>query len=102
MKLIDKNESWLPPVGYDLSKITAEGAFLRLDYYASLPNSNGGEKHIVVFVNDMGREVMRAIETYFPPTPVPTLVPHSTSLSRRRLLWNAVKRFLHDIREIFS
>lgn len=51
----DKNQSWTPPKGYALKSVTAEGAYLRLDYRHVLHD----RQIVQVFLTDMGREIGR-------------------------------------------
>lgn len=85
MILHDMNQSWKPPAGMSVISVRAEGAYLRVEYHAATTDADTktrSEKAVVVFVNDMGREVMRTENTrrFFGPV-MPSLVekPESTS-----------------------
>lgn len=60
MILSDKNQSWQPPEGYGLASLSAEGSFLRLVYRKQ---TEVGHVVITVYLNDMGREVLRTQDT---------------------------------------
>ena len=56
MILRDVNKSWIPPQGYGLVSLSAEGSFLRLVYRQKLAE---GHSTVTVYLNDTGREVLR-------------------------------------------
>src|ERR1700676_3038443 len=63
MVFVDKNQTLQPPVGYKCVGVVANGAYLQVIYIS-------GVSRIVVYLNDMGREVGRT-ETALPlPTPI--------------------------------
>lgn len=71
MKLTDMNETLVPPEKYNLDTAYTEGSYLVLRYTQT--QENGFTSHVIIFLNDQGREVIRT-EDWMPPeapTPAP-------------------------------
>lgn len=78
MILHDMNQSWTQPEGYRFVGVLAQGAFLMVLFIQDRDTPLCRAYHqIAIYVNDMGREVMRTeelSETYLPlnkPAPAP-------------------------------
>ena len=78
MHLFDKNETLQSPEGYEIVALSAEGSYLRVEYRRELNRkvkngltSSVTTSTVVVFLNDMGREVARTENTteVFVPEP---------------------------------
>jgi hypothetical protein len=81
MIAIDKNQSLNPPAGFDLAGCSALGAFLVLDYDRTTYWPNTKERssieRIKIYLNDMGREVMRIVDNSYYALPEPKPAPIS-------------------------
>ena len=62
MVIRDKNETLQQPEGYALYSVQGEGAYLRLEYRLFEYNP-ARYAAIIVYLNDMGREVARCMVT---------------------------------------
>ena len=60
MALQDFNRILVPPVGFELKRVSAVGAFLVLAYSQE---AKGGRVELEIFLNDQGREVIRTLST---------------------------------------
>jgi len=60
MKLVDFNQTLKPPAGFELQRVSAVGAYLRLTYSVE---AKGGRVEIEVYLNDQGKEVLRTAQT---------------------------------------
>ena len=67
----DKNETLLAPGNFTLVSVRADGAYLRLEYGQKL---EGCVRCVVIYLNDMGREVLRTTDEIFMSL-VPTVTP---------------------------
>lgn len=69
MILADKNQTLVPPEGFTFRDVTVNGAYLQVLYTQSfLANPlQLGEHRVMIYLNDMGREVARSIDTIFAP-----------------------------------
>src|SRR6267142_7265442 len=69
--LHDMNQSWTPPEGYWFDSISAQGAYLVVQYHQSLfvPGTRTvkSQNQVVIYLNDIGREVSRTHEQKFYP-----------------------------------
>lgn len=74
MILYDMNKSWVPPAGYTFHYVQPEGAYLRVVFIRH-QSEVGGTKEMVVsiYVNDLGREVMRTTDEGFLSSAAPEL-----------------------------
>jgi hypothetical protein len=85
MRFLDKNQTLEPPEGYKFRSTDVDGAYLRLTYYQSVYQTGTllviGENVIVVYLNDMGREVGRSTASYRWPQPDP--LPVEAAFSRQ-------------------
>jgi hypothetical protein len=63
VKVIDKNQTLIPPANYEFSSLKVEGAYFRLGYTQTTYYSNStkimGYNTVFVYLNDQGREVLR-------------------------------------------
>ena len=87
MIIEDKNRTLVPPAGYELRSVEAEGAYLRLHYRRILFRAGTtivqGEKWVHIFLNDQGREVVRTVQYYESIAPVPAEPP--------KTIWEVVR-----------
>lgn len=105
MKFRDYNQTLKEPAGYLLTSLSAEGAFIHLDYRALLyregTNLVIGHCEIHIYLNDQGREVARTqdtIEHEF-ATLMPATPYERMKLVQRIKLWFAI--LISDIQEMF-
>ena len=64
MILHDMNQSWTPPAGYSFAFAVAHGSYLSVVYHQTADTETQHVRNIVeIFLNDMGREVMRTEDT---------------------------------------
>ena len=85
MEIKDKNETLQPPSCFILCGVTAAGSFLILKY--TNPTINGGLYVINVYLNDVGREVLRTTE-YKDPVPLPEPPPIVEPSLWQSFKWN--------------
>lgn len=66
MILYNKNQSWTPPEGYNLKSVKSEGAYLQVVFIKpiSKPGWKDVYSEVIVYANDVGREVMRTEASY--------------------------------------
>jgi hypothetical protein len=95
MRFLDKNETLNAPKGFILRGVTAEGAYLRAEYWRRFSN---GDDIAVVYLNDMGREVARTMDTIYLPQPA---VQPPAPVGRRFRIRNGFLIALHGIQEMF-
>lgn len=78
MKLHDKNGSWAPPDGFELQGVSPCGAYLQLTYHQKAYRPNTTQvihTHVViVYLNDMGREVTRTQQLFREPVCEPETI----------------------------
>lgn len=78
MRFMDKNQTVVAPEGYTFRNVETDGAYLRLTYYQSVYKSATqdiiGENIVVIYLNNMGREVGRSVASYRWPEPVVKIV----------------------------
>ena len=71
------NRSWTPPEGFKPDSVSAEGAYLRVNFSKWLTQRASGALiyySVTIYVNDMGREVMRTTqEQKFPAIAEPAI-----------------------------
>ena len=90
MIMTDVNATIKPPAGFTLHEVCAFGEYIRLQYVLSNIFKTGtrdviGATIIYVYVNSMGREVIRTEEVQrFPETPIKAPEPNRT-------WWNTLK-----------
>lgn len=74
MILRDMNLSWTPPADMTLHSVRVEGGYILVKYWQPVLSTQDGaplsEKSVVVFINEMGREVMRTETIHDWPQPV--------------------------------
>lgn len=80
MSLIDKNQSWTPPKDHQFIGVTARGSFLLVEF--GQWSGDDLRSQICVYVNDMGREVLRVTETFEPIPPEPATHTEPPPLTR--------------------
>ena len=97
MNFIDKNQTLEPPADFACYRVFAAGAFLQVEYRRQFAN---GEDIVVIFLNDMGREVGRTTVTEYLPPPVADPIP--APVGRRYKIWNGILLILQDIQEMFQ
>ena len=89
MKVIDINEHLKPPKHHELRFVNATGAFVRLEYRATLISANDplgyARSTVVIYLNDMGREVLRT-EDLEPIKESPLMPPQKQSFWTRLYL----------------
>jgi hypothetical protein len=95
MVIIDKNQTLEAPQGFKFYGVSAEGAYLRLEYQRRFAN---GDDFAVIYLNDMGREVARAMNTIYLPQPV---VHPPAPVGRRFRICNGFLIALQGIQEMF-
>ena len=66
MEVHDKNETLQPPAEFQFLSVRAAGAYLQLEYGKKI---EGGLRRVVIYLNDMGREVLRTTDVVWPPKP---------------------------------
>lgn len=102
MRFLDKNQTLVSPESYLFRSAAADGAYLRLTYYQSVYKAETttviGENIIVIYLNDMGREVGRSVASYRWPEPIIKIVPaprkfrfRNGFLIARRGIWEMLK-----------
>ena len=70
----DMNRSWNPPENSYFVNVVADGVYLKVKYCQATAT---GENVVVIYVNDMGREVARSItEILRPVLPVDASIVH--------------------------
>jgi hypothetical protein len=103
MIAIDINQHLKPPSPHYLYSVNASGGFIRLEYHATLPYAKDGtplpmkcKSTVVVYLNDMGREVIRT--EHIDIIDEPPLVPPrpQTFWIRLSLLYIAVMRAIRQ------
>lgn len=100
MTLYDTNKSWAPPVGYTFRRVDPNGAFIRVQFLRETEVTGGVKlSYIYVYVNDMGREVLRTEEEHFLSTEVE---PETPSVSRWYKFVDAFYLTLMGIEEMFK
>jgi hypothetical protein len=104
MILSDMNKSWKAPEGYTFQKVTARGAYLMVKYVRRQDVPGWlVEDQIVIYVNDMGREVMRDEGLVSWPVPVAAVVESNPTLVGR---WFRIKNgwliVLHGLQEMIK
>jgi hypothetical protein len=103
MTLKDMNQSWKQPEGYRFAGVMSQGAFLMAVFIQDRDTPLCRAYHqIVVYVNDMGREVMRTeelSETYLPLKP-PVHAP--APVGRWFRIKNGFLIALHGLQEMFK
>lgn len=63
MLIYDKNETLQPPAGFEVDGVEPHGAYLVLSYHRSEEEKDHFNIQLVhVYLNDMGREVLRTVE----------------------------------------
>ena len=72
MTFLDKNHTLEPPKDHTFYGVTAEGAYLRAEYRRRFSN---GDDIVVIYLNDTGREVARAMTTVYLPQPISAPAP---------------------------
>jgi hypothetical protein len=97
MILKDVNQTLVPPAGFDLYDVRAEGSYLRLEYNQTKYDANMtavGWTATILYLNDQGREVLRT-EQYI--AIAPKLPPGNVSIPKPwYFVWaEAVLRFFH-------
>ena len=102
MKLWDKNETLQSPEGYEIVALSAEGAYLRVEYRRWLIRNAKFQSYstVVIYLNDMGREVARVEDTAeekFPEPPV-VVVPITAAMQFK----NGLYLILAGISEVMS
>ena len=78
MELLDMNRSWTPPEGFKPDSVSAEGAYLRVNFSKWLTERESGALNhysVTVYVNDMGREVMRTTQEQTFPAIAKSAIP---------------------------
>ena len=101
MRFLDKNQTLRAPEGYVFRSADPDGAYLRLTYYQpvySLAEERTiGENAIVIYLNDMGREVGRSVASYRWPAPVVEFGP----MPRKFRFKNGFLIVLQGLQEMF-
>lgn len=73
MEIFDKNLTLESPEGYRPRDVTAQGEYLRLEYWQPVyrPGTTViiGHNKVTIYLNSMGREVMRTTVRDLMPTP---------------------------------
>lgn len=93
--LRDMNQSWAMPENFQFHGIQAEGAYLRIEFRRPFAN---GDDIVVIYLNDLGREVTRTMTTvYLPPPPLKPSAP----AGRRFRMYNGFLLALQGIQEMF-
>lgn len=89
MTLKDMNQSWIGPDGYTFHNVMSQGAYLLVTYVRrqDIPGWLN-EHHIVIYINDMGREVMRTEGLISWPEPVAAVAESTPALVGR---WFRIK-----------
>lgn len=84
MNLIDKNQTLLPPEGYEFTGLSAEGAYLRLEY-----RRIGADKvsTVTIYLNDWGREVVRSVNDSVDPVVEAEKFPQPHYVLKEHLTW---------------
>ena len=101
MKLWDKNETLQPPEGYDIVALSAEGSYLRVEYRRQLARTKKFQSYstVIVYLNNIGREVARVEDTAEEKFPEPHVVVPLTTAMR---LKNGLYLILAGINEVIS
>lgn len=101
MKLWDKNETLQPPEGYEIVALSAEGSYLRVEYCRQLARTKKFQSYstILVYLNDMGREVVRTEDIREEKFPEPHAVAPLTTGMRFK---NGLYLILAGINEVIS
>lgn len=103
MLLQDMNQSWTPPAGFVFQDVTASGAYLLVNYTQSFWENplQQGWHQVVIYVNDMGREVMRTTDTLLAP-PIREEEPEPLPVGRRFRFKNGFLICLQGIQEMIK
>ena len=97
MIVTDINQTLRPPAGAVLNGVFAEGSFLRLSYQQTLLGEPSRYKIIDVFLNDMGREVLRTEAIHYVPTSLDWSGTHPDHVKASNRFTAAIKLFWRDI-----
>ena len=97
MNLFDKNQTLIAPEGAQISGVFAEGSFLRVSYQQTLLGEPSRYKIIDVFLNDMGREVLRTEAIHYVPTSLDWSGTHPDHVKASNRFTAAIKLFWRDI-----
>ena len=104
MLLRDMNQNWTPPDGFVFQDVTASGAYLQVRYtqsFAATPIFRQGQHQVVIYVNDMGREVMRTTDTLLAP-PIREEEPEPLPVGRRFRFKNGFLIVLQGLEEMIK
>ena len=93
--LSDKNETLQPPAGYFLHAVDAQGAYLRVEYRVTTAVQEGT---VVIYLNEMGREVLRTRQVIAAPKNIKPVVV----LTRWMKFKNGFFMMLIGIEEMFT
>ena len=102
MHLFDKNETLQSPEGYEIVALSAEGSYLRVEYRRQLARTKKFQSYstIIVYLNDIGREVVRTEDTAEEKFPEPPVV--MTPLTAAMQFKNGLFLILAGISEVIS
>ena len=102
--LHDMNQSWTPPEGFALESVHAQGAYLVVIYVRHQQGNDvvrGGSQYVTIYLQDMGREVMRTMEDFLDPVASESK-PEPKPIARRFKVWNGFLIALQGIGEMFT
>jgi hypothetical protein len=99
----DKNQSWVPPEGYKFYGAVADASFLRVEYRQPVFEPGTlimiARNTVVIWLNDMGREVARVNGRVYVQQPVKLIAP--IPVARRFRIKNGFLLALQGVQEMF-
>jgi hypothetical protein len=78
MTVLDKNQTLVPPADHFLHAVGAQGAYIWLEYHTRSWRTGYDTRYgaVMIYLNDMGREVIRTQQDVDIPLPVePEVAP---------------------------
>lgn len=101
MIVVDKNQTLQPPEGR-LDSVSAEGGYILLSYVQPFWDNplRRGNRVTTIYLQSMGREVLRTIDDNFDPQQPEVSTP--PLVARRYKIWNGILLILQDIQEMFQ
>jgi hypothetical protein len=97
MIMLDKNQTWTPPKGYEFSSLVVAGGYFHVRYQKTVIHTNPAELNelftVDVYLNDQGREVLRTEnKSYISESPIVASQPQKT-------FW---EQLLVDVKDLFT
>lgn len=99
--LTDMNKSWHPPYGFEFTGVEPKGGYLVVRYERRQAGDSivrGGLQIITIYLQDMGREVLRTTEEFLDPVIVPAAEPKPVATRFR--FWNGFLLTLQGLEEM--